>query len=41
MHMNETIWEENLDIVSLVELGAINRAPTRLRAQVWLTSRSA
>ena len=29
MHMNETIWEENLDIASLVAVGAMNRAPTR------------
>jgi hypothetical protein len=30
--MNEINWEERLDIASLVEAGATNRAPTRLRA---------
>ena len=34
MYMNETIWEEKLDIASLVTLGAINRAPTRLLARI-------
>ena len=31
MKMNEIMWEERLDIAVLVELGAINRAPTVVR----------
>ena len=32
MQMNEINWEEKLDIATLVELGAMNRAPTRCGA---------
>ncbi len=34
MLINKINWEEKRDIASLVALGAINRAPTRLRAPV-------
>ncbi len=34
MDIDEIIWEEKRDIATLVSLGAINRAPTRLRARI-------
>jgi hypothetical protein len=37
MHMKEINWEGKLDIASLVELGAMNRAPTR-RARITVRS---
>ena len=34
MHMNKIIWEEGLDMASLVEAGAINRALGTSRSDV-------
>ncbi|MEO8970930.1 MAG: hypothetical protein ABI406_04925 [Ktedonobacteraceae bacterium] len=36
--MNELLWEQGLDIASLVEVGAINRAHTRCGAWVGRAS---